>query len=231
MAPRDDWDDLAALRRAAAEQPVTPRRRANVARVVLLVLIVAFFTTAGYLVFRHRDALTQFISNGVSRNVESKPESSAPAVAKRSPKRGKRIGPEEDSASAAKDSRPEIIEVIPVPFEAEVLTSHGRHRIQGESRIYLLEVRSGKLRLLSPDEADALASANRPADAESTVVLHVHLDVNGNVRAVDVVRGDPALRQRAIDAVRQTQFPPILRNGKPVEGDVTMRFTVGAPRS
>jgi TonB family protein len=66
-----------------------------------------------------------------------------------------------------------------------------------------------------------------PSDAiknhvQGTVQLHVVIDINGNVKQVDVVSGPPDLTTAAVDAVKQWRYQPTLLNGDPVEVDTTV---------
>jgi len=233
MSPLDEWDDLALRRRefATEDERVASRIGPVVLRVALVVVVLGLFGTAGYLVYRYRDRLEALMtSSSPEDSAEPSATNTASAPLKKSAARGKRGAPADTSVTVtAEGSKPEIIEVTPRSFDAEVLTAQGRRRIEGASHTYLLDIRNGKLKLLSADEADALASANNRPAVDDTVVLRVHLDATGTVRRVEAVSGDPAMRQRAIEVIRTTQFPPVTRDGKPVEGDVTMRLA--APRS
>lgn len=66
-----------------------------------------------------------------------------------------------------------------------------------------------------------------PDDAkriQGTVVLHAILSVDGAVKELEVVSGDPFLANAAITAVRQWKYKPTLLNGKPVEVDTTVKI-------
>jgi TonB family protein len=66
-----------------------------------------------------------------------------------------------------------------------------------------------------PDEA-------RKTRAQGAVMLHVVLSVDGVVKEMTPISGDPALARAAADAVRRWQYQPTLLNGKPVEVDTTV---------
>jgi TonB family protein len=58
------------------------------------------------------------------------------------------------------------------------------------------------------------------------VLLNLIIDTNGNVKNVELKKGDPVLGQAAADAVRQWQYAPFTVNGTPMEvyTQVTVRF-------
>lgn len=63
-----------------------------------------------------------------------------------------------------------------------------------------------------------------PSDAiknhvQGTVQLHVVIDIEGNVKQVDVLSGPPDLTTTATDAVKQWRYQPTLLNRDPVEVD------------
>jgi TonB family protein len=73
-----------------------------------------------------------------------------------------------------------------------------------------------------------------PAEAfrehpQGTIVLHILIDIDGNVKQVDVVSGAPELAPAAVDAVRQWRYKPTSLNGDPVEVDTTVavNFALG----
>lgn len=66
-----------------------------------------------------------------------------------------------------------------------------------------------------------------PSDAfknhvQGTVQLHVVIDIDGNVKQVDVLSGPPDLTTAAADAVKQWRYQPTLLNGDPIEVDTTV---------
>jgi len=65
---------------------------------------------------------------------------------------------------------------------------------------------------------------------EGTVVLHVVIAVDGSMKEVQLVSGDPALSAVAI-AAAQWRYEPTLLNGEPVEVDSTISviFTLSRP--
>jgi TonB family protein len=72
-----------------------------------------------------------------------------------------------------------------------------------------------------------------PADAKAQgiqglVLLKVNIDETGHVVQVELINGDPALAQAAIDAVKQWAYHPYLLNGTPiaVETQVKVNFTL-----
>jgi TonB family protein len=74
-----------------------------------------------------------------------------------------------------------------------------------------------------------------PADAkrqhvEGSVVLHVIVGKNGEVKKLDVISGSPLLSDAAIDAVKRWTYKPYLLNGEPVEVEttITVNFSFGS---
>lgn len=61
-------------------------------------------------------------------------------------------------------------------------------------------------------------------EAQGSVLLHVVIAVDGSVREITVVNGDPVLGKAAVDAVRQWRYQPTTLNGSPVEVDTTIRI-------
>ncbi len=69
-----------------------------------------------------------------------------------------------------------------------------------------------KVEPIYPDEAKA-------AKAGGSVLLHVVIGVDGRIKEVTVVSGDPVLAKAAVDAVKQWQYRPTLLNQKAAEVD------------
>jgi TonB family protein len=65
-------------------------------------------------------------------------------------------------------------------------------------------------------EYPAQAKAN---GVQGAVKLHAVLAKDGSVRQMDVVSGDPALVQAALDAVKQWRYQPTFLSGQAVEVD------------
>lgn len=65
---------------------------------------------------------------------------------------------------------------------------------------------------------------------QGTVQLHVVIDVEGNVKQVDVIGGPAEVQAAAVDAVKQWRYQPTLLNGDPVEVDTTVliNFMLGS---
>jgi TonB family protein len=65
--------------------------------------------------------------------------------------------------------------------------------------------------------------------AQGMVQVHVIIDVDGNVKQVDILSGDPELAAAARDAVKQWRYRPTTLNGDPVEVDATVsvNFSLG----
>jgi TonB family protein len=75
-----------------------------------------------------------------------------------------------------------------------------------------------------------------PAEAiEQGLMGVVHLEaiitVEGTVRDIKVLSGEPALAAAAVDAVRQWRYQPTFLNGRPVEviTDINVNFAIHAP--
>ena len=60
--------------------------------------------------------------------------------------------------------------------------------------------------------------------SHGAVLLHAVLAVDGSVRELSVLNGDPVLARAAIDAVRQWRYQPTTLNGKAVEVDTTIKI-------
>lgn len=60
---------------------------------------------------------------------------------------------------------------------------------------------------------------------QGIVQLHVVIDIEGNVKQVDVLSGPPDLATAATDAVKQWRYQPTLLNGDPVEVDTTVSIS------
>ena len=76
-----------------------------------------------------------------------------------------------------------------------------------------------------PPEYPALAQQAR---VQGVVIMEVRIDERGNVSDTRVLRSIPLLDQAAIDAVKQWQYEPRLRNGVvvPVTMTVTVNFSL-----
>jgi TonB family protein len=57
---------------------------------------------------------------------------------------------------------------------------------------------------------------------QGTVILHILIDVDGNVSQIEAVSGPRELVEAATDAVRQWRYRPTMLNGDPVEVDTTV---------
>lgn len=70
----------------------------------------------------------------------------------------------------------------------------------------------------------------RRAGVEGRVVVAIVIGEDGKVKQAEVMSGHPLLMQAAIDAVRQSEYQPILLNGKPIEAtaNVTVVFELAA---
>jgi len=70
----------------------------------------------------------------------------------------------------------------------------------------------------------------RRARIQGSVLLRVIIDREGNISSVELLNGDPALADAAIDATRQWKYRPYLLNGQPVEVEtqVQINFTLNA---
>lgn len=63
---------------------------------------------------------------------------------------------------------------------------------------------------------------------EGVVVVEIGIDELGKVSDAKVVQGSPLLNQAALDAVRQWEYAPAVRDGKPtaIRATVTVGFTL-----
>jgi TonB family protein len=96
-------------------------------------------------------------------------------------------------------------------------------------RAYTLSQLDGKLspvRQANPHYTQALVARG----ARGTVTLAYYVDEKGRVRMpVTVNDPDPELADLAVDAVRQWQFEPPIRNGRPVLVRVCQSIRFGSP--
>ena len=80
-------------------------------------------------------------------------------------------------------------------------------------------VRAPKLIYEVRPEYPPLAVAGR---IQGMVVVEAQVGVDGRVRSVRVLRGNPVLDDAALEAVRQRRYQPLLLNGVPTEFILTM---------
>jgi len=78
--------------------------------------------------------------------------------------------------------------------------------------------RANLIRRVDPIYPDEAMAARREGD----VLLHVVLAIDGAVKELELVKGDPILAKAALEAVKQWRYKPTLLNGKPVEVDSTI---------
>jgi TonB family protein len=73
----------------------------------------------------------------------------------------------------------------------------------------------------------------RQSRVEGTVVLHVLIGTDGQVKTAAFISGPGLLVQAATDAVRQWKYRPVVLDGKAVEVDttITVTFTLGSAAS
>jgi protein TonB len=57
---------------------------------------------------------------------------------------------------------------------------------------------------------------------EGRVELHAVIDIDGRIRSLQAVGGDPLFYSSAIAAVQQWVYKPTFLNGQPVEVDTTI---------
>ena len=71
-------------------------------------------------------------------------------------------------------------------------------------------------------------AAAREARIQGVVVMDIAVDPAGRVSAAKILRSVPELDQAAVDAVKQWEFTPTLKNGTPVGVvmTVTVNFTL-----
>lgn len=70
----------------------------------------------------------------------------------------------------------------------------------------------------------------RESNSTGTVELIATIGVDGKVKAVQVVKGPPLLRQPAAEAVKQWIYRPTLLNGKPIESQTQILLNFKAER-
>jgi TonB family protein len=68
-------------------------------------------------------------------------------------------------------------------------------------------------------------SLAREKQIQGDVLLHAIIGMDGGVKHLSVISGDPSLTQASLDAVRQWRYQPTLLNGDPVEVDTTIKVT------
>lgn len=109
--------------------------------------------------------------------------------------------------------------------------AYGAFRVLNWATLYQVpNVKPGRIRIGgNVQQAKLVHQVNpvRSSDAiknhvQGTVQLHVVIDINGNVKEVDVLSGPPDLTAAAADAVKQWRYQPTLLNGDPVEVDLTV---------
>jgi TonB family protein len=114
----------------------------------------------------------------------------------------------------------------------------GAFRVVNFATFYgLPNVKPGRIRIAgNVTQAKLIHQVNPipPAEAsrkhlQGMVLLHILIDIDGNVKQVDVVSGPPELAPAAADAVRQWRYQPTSLNGDPLEVDttVTVNFALG----
>ena len=70
------------------------------------------------------------------------------------------------------------------------------------------------------------SEAARKAKLDGTAVLAVAINEKGGVDDVEVVRHlEPSLDQKAIDAIKQWEFAPATKDGKPVAVQINVDVT------
>ena len=65
----------------------------------------------------------------------------------------------------------------------------------------------------------------KAAGVQGAVVLHVIIGPEGHVQEITAISGPDALREPAIDAVRQWVYKPFMLNGQPTGVDTTVVVT------
>ena len=114
----------------------------------------------------------------------------------------------------------------------------GAFRVLNWATLYKLpNVKPGRIRIAGNVlQAKLMHQVNPapPPDAiknhvQGIVQLRVLIDIEGNVKQVDVLNGPPDLTTAATDAVKQWRYQPTLLNGDPVEVDtmVSISFALG----
>ena len=111
----------------------------------------------------------------------------------------------------------------------------GAFRVLNWATLYQVpNVKPGRIRIGGNVQQAKLLHKVNPAptsDAiknKGTVLLHVVISIEGNVKQVDVLSGPPDLTVAATDAVKQWRYEPTLLNGDPVEVDTTISVSFSA---
>ena len=86
-------------------------------------------------------------------------------------------------------------------------------------------IASGEQGLVIHRVAPLYPAQARSAHIQGTVVLQAVIGKDGSVLNVEVVSGNPVLRQAAVAAVKQWRFNPYFRNGEPVEAQTEVKVT------
>jgi len=73
--------------------------------------------------------------------------------------------------------------------------------------------------------AQAVASLDDLRDFETgSVIIDAVVETTGTVSSMNVLSGPPSLRQPAMDALKNYQYEPATRNGKPVAAHVKVKI-------
>lgn len=82
---------------------------------------------------------------------------------------------------------------------------------------------SQKLTLLKSVPVTYPASA-QAAGIQGYVVIQIATNENGDVEKTDIVRGNPALADAAVDSLKQWKFQPFIKDRNPVNASIVLGF-------
>ena len=122
------------------------------------------------------------------------------------------------SADAAQKRRPSVKKGVSPPGKISIPPGTVEKSVKE-----LFETSTKRVKPQYPE----VGCQTRPSGPTSGDVLVVILvDENGKVIAAAAKRGPALLRQSAIDAARQWEFQPLLKDGQPIKftGTLTFRF-------
>ena len=207
-----DLDDLSSPTFAFASEKGRNMVPFGVGLILLLVLLGAF------LFARSRG----YFGNGGSANVSNTaaaPEAAPPAGSASSPASGSPAAPMTGTSSPPPASGSE---------RANASSSAASESNNSKFKYVSPSIMAGNL--LSAPRPEYPASA-RAAHIAGTVVLQATISRAGSVRTLHAIKGPPALRQAAVDAVRSWRYKPYTVEGRPVDVATTVyvEFTLGPP--
>jgi TonB family protein len=87
---------------------------------------------------------------------------------------------------------------------------------------------STKLEPVLAEKAEYPPEAER-AKIQGEVIVKVHVSETGDVDSAEVVSGEPALSNAALEAAKKWKFKPFIRNGKPSRASALLPFDFALP--